>query len=219
MQDFVDLGEKIIFLVMLFASILAIAVFIERLIVYKRNFNKESESLLDSLTLLIRHRDLKGTEKLLETHPMENSYTRFMHFVLEREKENHKGLEELMEGKILKEKLGLEERLPVLNTLGNNTPFIGLLGTVLGVIKAFYGLGTLGNSGAEVVMRSISTALLATAAGLAVAIPVVMANNYFTRKMKLIIGHLEILSKEIHASFITSGKHNQSSSSTPNIHH
>lgn len=102
MQDFVDLGEKIIFLVMLFASILAIAVFIERLIVYKRNFNKESESLLDSLTLLIRHRDLKGTEKLLETHPMENSYTRFMHFVLEREKENHKGLEELMEGKILK---------------------------------------------------------------------------------------------------------------------
>lgn len=75
MQDFVDLGEKIIFLVMLFASILAIAVFIERLIVYKRNFNKESESLLDSLTLLVRHRDLKGTEKLLETHPMENSYS------------------------------------------------------------------------------------------------------------------------------------------------
>lgn len=86
MQEFVDLGEKIIFLVMLLASVLAIAVFIERFIVYKRNFNKESESLLDSLTLLIRHRDLKGTEKLLETHPMENSYTRFIHFVLEREK-------------------------------------------------------------------------------------------------------------------------------------
>lgn len=137
MQDFVDLGEKIIFLVMLFASILAIAVFIERLIVYKRNFNKESESLLDSLTLLIRHRDLKGTEKLLETHPMENSYTRFIHFVLEREKENHKGLEELMEGKILKEKLGLEERLPILNTLGNNTPSSDFWERCLGSSKPF----------------------------------------------------------------------------------
>lgn len=219
MQNFVDIGETLVFVVMLLASILAIAVFIERLIVYKRNLDQSSSLFLDSLTLLIRHRDLKGIEKLLETHPLENSYTRFIHFFLEREKENHKGLSELMEGKILKEKLGLEERMPILNTLGNNAPFIGLLGTVLGVIKAFYGLGTLGNSGAEVVMRSISTALLATAAGLAVAIPVVMANNYFTRKMKVIIANLEILSKEIHASFITSGKHNQSSSSTPNIHH
>ncbi|MDF3819908.1 MotA/TolQ/ExbB proton channel family protein [Leptospira sp. 96542] len=219
MQDFVDLGEIFIFIVMLLASIIAVAVFIERLIVYKRNFTRESESLLDSLTLLIRHRDLKGTEKLLESHPIENSYTRFIHFVLERENENHKGLEELMEGKIIKERLSLEERLPILNTLGNNAPFIGLLGTVLGVIKAFHGLGTLGNSGAEVVMRSISTALLATAAGLAVAIPVVMANNYFLRKMKVVIAQLEILSKEIHASFVTSGKHNQSASSTPNIHH
>lgn len=218
MQDYVDLGEKLIFLIMLFASIVAIAVFIERWVVYKRNFNKESESFLDSLTFLIRHRDLKGMEHLLQSHPMENSYTRFLQFVLDREKENHKGLPDLLEGKILKERLGLEERLPILNTLGNNAPFIGLLGTVLGVIKAFYGLGTLGNTGAEVVMRSISTALLATAAGLFVAIPVVMANNYFMRKMKLILGHLEILSREIYASFISSGKHNQSGSSTPHIH-
>jgi biopolymer transport protein ExbB len=83
-----------------------------------------------------------------------------------------------------------------LNTLGNNAPFIGLLGTVLGVIKAFYGLGTLGASGADVVMRSISTALLATAAGLGVAIPVVMANNYFSRKAKVILQNLEILRQE-----------------------
>ncbi|WP_000419853.1 MotA/TolQ/ExbB proton channel family protein, partial [Leptospira interrogans] len=54
--------------------------------------------------------------------------------------------------------------------------------------------------GAEFVMRSISTALLATAAGLGVAIPVVMANNYFTRKLKVIQANLEILSKEFLAS-------------------
>jgi ferredoxin len=77
---------------------------------------------------------------------------------------------------------------------------IGLLGTVLGVIKAFHGLGTLGSTGAEVVMRSISKALLATAAGLFIAIPVVMANNYFSKKVKIIIQQLEILSREISAS-------------------
>lgn len=106
-------------------------------------------------------------------------------------------MDESLDGQILSEKLELEKRLPILNTLGNNAPFIGLLGTVLGVIKAFYGLGTLGSSGAEVVMRSISTALLATAAGLAVAIPVVMANNYFSRKSKVILQNMEILKKEL----------------------
>ena len=72
---------------------------------------------------------------------------------------------------------------------------------MFGIIKAFHNLGTLGNTGAEVVMRSISTALLATAAGLFVAIPVVMANNYFSRKVKIILQNLEILSKEFVASY------------------
>ena len=87
-----------------------------------------------------------------------------------------------------------------LNTLGNNAPFIGLLGTVLGVIKAFYNLGLMGDTGTELVMKSISTALLATAAGLFVAIPVVMANNYFTKNVKIIIHNLEIISMEFMAS-------------------
>jgi biopolymer transport protein ExbB len=113
----------------------------------------------------------------------------------------HDGLSDLMEGRIIEEKIVLEKRLTILNTLGNNAPFIGLLGTVLGVINAFHGLGTLGNTGAEVVMRSISNALLATAAGLFVTIPVVMANNYFTRKMKIILQNLEIISKEFIASY------------------
>ncbi|TGN19652.1 MotA/TolQ/ExbB proton channel family protein [Leptospira idonii] len=219
MQEFVEIGEKIIFVVMLLASIAAVAVFIERFVIFHRNLTKESSSFIDSLTVLLRHKDIKGAEKLLHSQELETSYTRFTYFALEREKENHKGLQELMEGKILKERLLLEERLPILNTLGNNTPFIGLLGTVLGVINAFHGLGTLGSSGAEVVMKSISTALLATAAGLAVAIPVVMANNYFTRKMKVILSHLEILAKEFHANLVTSPKTIPSHSHTTHSAH
>ena len=133
-------------------------------------------------------------------------YSRFTSFTIERLEENPNGIPDLMQGKIIAERIQLEKRLPILNTLGNNAPFIGLLGTVLGVIKAFYNLGTLGNTGAEVVMRTISTALLATAAGLAIAIPVVMANNFFSRKMKVILANLEILTREFAGNFLSGSK-------------
>ena len=84
-------------------------------------------------------------------------------------------------------KLTLEKRLGVLATFGNNAPFIGLFGTVLGVIKAFYDLGNSTEFGVKVVMQGISEALVATAMGLFVAIPSVIAYNYFVRKIKVLL--------------------------------
>lgn len=207
MQTYVDLGESFIFFIMLVASIVAVAVFVERLIVYRRTISKESESFLFSLVELLRKKDIPGAKSLAESS-QDTVYNRFTSFTLERLEENPEGIPVLMEGKVIAEKLELEKRLSILNTLGNNAPFIGLLGTVLGVIKAFYSLGTLGNTGSEVVMRSISTALLATAAGLGIAIPVVMANNFFTRKMKIILGNLEILSREFIGNFLSKSRKN-----------
>ncbi len=199
----IDFGESFIFLALGVASIVALAVGLERTIVYRRNTTKSAQQFIRDLVARLRTHDLKGARAVIqgngETPP--NAYSRFSDFSLSQYSEGHNGLADLMEGKIIEEKIELEKHIPVLNTLGNNAPFIGLLGTVLGVIKAFHNLGTLGNTGAEVVMRSISTALLATAAGLFVAIPVVMANNYFTRKMKIILQNLEILSREFLASF------------------
>jgi biopolymer transport protein ExbB len=84
-------------------------------------------------------------------------------------------------------KLALEKRLGILATFGNNAPFIGLFGTVLGIIKAFHDLGTSTEFGVRVVMQGISEALVATAMGLFVAIPAVIAYNYFVRKVKTIL--------------------------------
>jgi biopolymer transport protein ExbB len=196
MQNYVDLGETAIFFIMGIASVLALAVFVERVIVFRKSIASQTKEFLDQFTLLLRKKDLSEAKNLAEEAP-DHVYKRFAEFTLERYAENPSGVPEFMQGKMAEEKLILETRLPILNTLGNNAPFIGLLGTVLGVIKAFYNLGTLGNTGSEVVMRSISTALLATAAGLAIAIPVVMANNYFSRKIKIIMGNLEILSHEV----------------------
>jgi len=84
-------------------------------------------------------------------------------------------------------KLQLEKRLVVLATLGNNAPFIGLLGTVLGVLESFHALANSSEFGVKVVMGGISEALVATALGLFVAIPSVIAYNFFVRKIKTIL--------------------------------
>jgi biopolymer transport protein ExbB len=87
---------------------------------------------------------------------------------------------------LLRQRKLLDRGLVVLATLGNNAPFIGLFGTVLGIIKAFHDLGTNPAGGAQVVMAGISEALVATAIGLLVAIPAVIAFNYFQRQIKVI---------------------------------
>lgn len=93
-------------------------------------------------------------------------------------------MKEYAEAALIAERRNLEKRLVILSTLGNNTPFIGLLGTVLGIMKAFRDLAEMGDSGPAVVMRGISAALVATAMGLAVAIPVVIAYNALFRAVQ-----------------------------------
>jgi biopolymer transport protein ExbB len=78
-----------------------------------------------------------------------------------------------------------ERNLIVLGTLGNNVPFIGLFGTVLGVIKAFDDLRNKSADSESLVMAGIAEALVATAIGLMVAIPAVVAFNYFHRRLRV----------------------------------
>lgn len=84
----------------------------------------------------------------------------------------------------------LQKGLGVLGTLGSTTPFIGLLGTILGIIVAFGELSA-GNAGTNAVMFALAEALILTAVGLFVAIPAVIAFNIFNKKNKHIIGDLQ----------------------------
>jgi biopolymer transport protein TolQ len=89
----------------------------------------------------------------------------------------------------------LEKGLPVLATLGANAPFIGLFGTVLGIIRSFAYLGT--QSGSTAVMTGVSQALYATAVGLLVAIPAVVAYNNFSNQIKRAIQRTESLRDQL----------------------
>jgi biopolymer transport protein ExbB len=97
------------------------------------------------------------------------------------------------------ERTRLERRLLLLGTIGNNAPFVGLLGTVIGIVGAFDELGRIGvaGAGAELapgrVMASIAEALVATAVGLVVAIPAVALFNYFQGKLSAALHSAETL--------------------------
>jgi len=98
---------------------------------------------------------------------------------------------EAMVSKRSRERQLLERRVAFLGTLGNNAPFIGLFGTVLGIIKAFHDLAENQQAGAQTVMSGISEALVATAVGLMVAIPAVLAFNYFMRRVRAMVANAD----------------------------
>ena len=98
-----------------------------------------------------------------------------------------------------KKRIEYEQRLSILGTLGNNAPFIGLFGTVLGIIRAFADLSAAGKGGAQAVMGGISEALVATAVGLFVAIPAVLGFNFFQRLVRRSVGRANALRSAIAA--------------------
>ena len=113
--------------------------------------------------------------------------------------------EEAMAGAAALQRMKLEKRLAFLGTLGNNAPFIGLLGTVIGIVQAFDELGKAAKIAEprkprptiapQAVMTSIAEALVATAIGLFVAIPAVAAYNTFQRLTKSTLANTEVLSR------------------------
>jgi len=112
--------------------------------------------------------------------------------------------EEAMASAAALQRMKLEKRLVYLGTLGNNAPFVGLLGTVIGIVQAFDELGkaakmqaaqTASTIAPQAVMTSIAEALVATAIGLVVAIPAVAAYNTFQRLIKSTLANTEVLSR------------------------
>ena len=90
----------------------------------------------------------------------------------------------------------MTQMVPFLATTGNTAPFIGLFGTVWGIMNSFHGIGLRGSASLAVVAPGISEALVATAAGLAVAIPAVIAFNYFMQKIKILESELNSFSAD-----------------------
>ncbi len=91
----------------------------------------------------------------------------------------------------------LSQALPFLATTGSSTPFIGLFGTVWGIMASFHDIGIRGSASLAVVAPGISEALVATAAGLAVAIPAVIFYNHYSNKLALLDNEIQHFSTDL----------------------
>jgi biopolymer transport protein TolQ len=92
---------------------------------------------------------------------------------------------------ISRETTSLETLIPFLATTGSTAPFVGLFGTVWGIMNSFIAIGAQKNASLDVVAPGIAEALIATAIGLAAAIPAVMAYNYFGRRVAVLNGEMD----------------------------
>ncbi|NBU19852.1 hypothetical protein EBS43_00345 [bacterium] len=103
-------------------------------------------------------------------------------------------LTELAQDAVIRSRLAWDRNLATLATIGSNAPFVGLFGTVLGIIKSFHDLAQQTNSThSQLISSGISEALVATAVGLLVAIPAVVAYNVFQRRVKAALAEAEAL--------------------------
>ena len=171
-------GDWVIY-VLLLCSVLTLAVIVERAVVLSKE-RKEFEKVKTIFEREISTANYAAiTEHLKDLHVLP---ARVITDGISKIPQGVFIVEETITSSINSERKRLETRMMILNTLGNNAVYIGLFGTVLGVIKAFKDLSLAGGGGAEVVMQGLSEALIATATGLIVAIPCVMSYNFFQKK-------------------------------------
>lgn len=183
LTNFSLMGAEWVLWLLIFLSIASLAVIFERGMFFKsikfdfEPFSKELENLLAS----DERQKAKELCKESEKYSVE---AKVALKGLETWSRGSKSMTEAMEGFAVSERQLLDRGLVFLATLGNNAPFIGLFGTVIGIIQAFHELAANPEGGASVVMASISEALVATAVGLLVAIPAVIAFNIYNRSVR-----------------------------------
>lgn len=170
-------------------TVLSIAIILERYFKLSKISKQSSiqrQKLEDAMSQL-KISNLEGLD--LDPNSIEG---KIINYSFEHLKQNGlKGLEETFDSYIKFQQPKLERSLSFLATVGANAPYIGLFGTVLGIMKSFHDLANTTNAGQQTVMSGISAALIATAAGLLVAIPNVVAFNYFQKQVKAIISGVE----------------------------
>jgi len=182
---------------LLFAlSFVSVAVALDRWLAFRQT-SGSVDSLVPQLRKLLRADDHAGAALLLER--AQSVEGRVVGAGLVDADLGSAAAEESMAAAVGLERKRLEKRLLFLGTVGNNAPFIGLLGTVIGVVGAFQALGETGTASTaatlapERVMSTIAEALVATAVGLVVAIPAVAAFNYFQGRANAALADAETL--------------------------
>lgn len=182
-------GAEIILWLLLILSVVSIGLILERWLSL-RQVSARSERVKARIREAMQANHLEELEDI--SRDRDSLEGRALSYGLRHVKESGvNGLSEIMTSFALLERPLLERSLNFLATIGSNAPFVGLLGTVLGIMKAFRDLSQNTGGGNEVVMLGIAEALVSTAVGLVVAIPAVIAYNTFSRQVRTALQSLD----------------------------
>jgi biopolymer transport protein ExbB len=174
-------------------SVAGLAVALERIIYYALHSENLRRLKAEVLALLRRGDSAGARARLLESKALE---AQVVAAGLEEPADGPAAAEERMNAAAQLVKLRMEKRLAFLGTLGSNAPFLGLLGTVIGIVRAFHELNGAGGRVTSGLMSEIGEALVATAVGILVALPAIASYNYFQRVIKARITRADSFGKE-----------------------
>ncbi|HEX2878818.1 MAG TPA: MotA/TolQ/ExbB proton channel family protein [Polyangiaceae bacterium] len=203
-------GAAWVMWLMLLLSVISVAIMLERTWFFL-SLRDDLARLASELRDLLRKNDVSGAMKRMEASPSAEAAV-VVAGLMEADR-GAAAADQAMQGAAALQRIKLERRLAFLGTLGNNAPFIGLFGTVIGVVRAFEELGKQSQTQAvteatqgmapQAVMAAIAEALVATAVGLAVAIPAVVMYNTFQRRIKAILANTEALTRVLLAHLVS----------------
>lgn len=208
-----NFGAEWVMWLMLGLSVISVAIMLERTWFFW-SLRDDLPKLAQDLRNSLRRGDVEDARKRMEQSPSAEAAV-VVAGLLEVDRGAH-AAEEAMKGAAALQRLKLERRLAYLGTLGNNAPFIGLFGTVIGVVEAFETLGkqkvvqaaadAAAASAPQEVMAAIAEALVATAVGLVVAIPAVAMYNVFQRQTRSILANTEALTRVLISHLVAEPK-------------
>ncbi len=172
-------------------SVVSVAVIIERLVFYRRHA-VNIEDIKKTFGKHLKEGDFESAAEYLKSY--DSLETNVVLFGLRDHRSGADSVQDLIVGAAGKEQARFERRLNFLATVASNAPFVGLFGTVLGIIRAFNDLSSNMSEASGAVMAGIAEALIATAVGLLVAIPAVIAFNALKARVKGLVDNMHLLS-------------------------
>lgn len=175
-------------------SVFAVAVLIDRIWAY-RGLRINEKRLMERIRSALKRK--KSDEAIYMCESEGNPLADVLKVAIENKDLPIEDVAELVDGAMLRTKTILEKRLSILSTISFIAPLLGLLGTVLGIIRAFRDLAISGSGGPSVVMMGVAEALVTTVLGILIAIPASIGYNFFLNHVRTYMVRIEIATKEL----------------------
>lgn len=175
--------------VLLLCSIISLGVAIERLLSYRAKGRIAAIPFMGQMKADVEQGNIEKALRFCEGNYA--PVTAVVRAGLKKHGHEEKSISAAMEREIMIETVKLEQHTSIIGTIGNIAVYIGLFGTVIGIIRSFHNISVLGSGGITVVIGGVAEALITTATGLCVAIPAVVGYNYFIRRVDSFVTDME----------------------------